>query len=103
YRDEKVDYLNRMFLKRNVYYRKLEKQYTLFDFPDEQEKDDQIADKQETFIEKTVKIKIADLDFLYGSVQFECTIAEYPVPIKFDIEQQNIRPEFEVLKPYFEK
>ncbi|WP_439490628.1 TOTE conflict system archaeo-eukaryotic primase domain-containing protein [Algoriphagus sp.] len=103
YRDEKVDYLNRMFLKRNVYYRKLEKQYTLFDFPDEQEKDDQTADKQETFIEKTVKIKIADLDFLYGSVQFECTIAEYPVPIKFDIEQQNIRPEFEVLKPYFEK
>ena len=31
YRDIKIDYLNKLFLKRNTYYRKLERQVTLFD------------------------------------------------------------------------
>ena len=33
YRDYKIDYLNKLFLKRNSYYRKIEKQATLFDEP----------------------------------------------------------------------
>ena len=33
YRDYKIDYLNKLFLKRNTYYRKLEKQASLFDEP----------------------------------------------------------------------
>lgn len=33
YRDIKIDYLNKMFLKRNIYYRKIDKQASLFDDP----------------------------------------------------------------------
>jgi superfamily II DNA or RNA helicase len=33
YRDYKIDYLNKLFLKRNTYYRKIDKQATLFDEP----------------------------------------------------------------------
>ena len=36
YRDIKIDYLNKMFLKRNVYYRKFDKLSTLFDEPEEE-------------------------------------------------------------------
>ena len=101
YRDIKIDYLNRMFLKRNVHYRKLEKQRTLFDLEtvDIQPK----LLNEEITIEKTIKIKIEDLDFLYGSFQVRHRIPECPEELLFDIENLNIRPEFEVLKPYFEK
>jgi len=43
------------------------------------------------------------LEFLYGSFQFRYSIPEYSEELIFDIENLNIRPEFEVLKPYFEK
>lgn len=36
YRDYKIDYLNKLFLKRNTYYRKIAKQATLFDVPKEE-------------------------------------------------------------------
>ena len=103
YRDIKIDYLNRMFLKRNVYYRKLEKQRTLFDMPDEETINTPELLYEEITIEKTVKVKIEDLEFLYGSIQFRYSIPEYTGELIFDIENLNIRPEFEVLKPYFEK
>src|SRR6218665_967518 len=103
YRDIQIDYLNRMFLKRNVYYRKLEKQRTLFDFPAEEEKDVPVKTQLEVIIEKVIRVKIAELEFLYGSIQFQHTLSEHPAALKFDIEQVHIRPEFEVLKPYFEK
>ncbi|PZR23756.1 MAG: restriction endonuclease subunit R [Citrobacter freundii] len=103
YRDIHIDYLNRMFLKRNVYYRKLEKQRTLFDFPDNEKEDAPVKNQEDTIIEKVIKVKIAELEFLYGSIQFQHTLSEHPVALKFDIEQLHIRPEFEVLKPYFEK
>ena len=103
YRDIRIDYLNRMFLKRNVYYRKLEKQRTLFDLPDEENIDQPKPLYEETTIERTVKVKIEDLEFLYGSFQFRYSIPEYTEELIFDIENLNIRPEFEVLKPYFEK
>ena len=103
YRDIKISYLNRMFLKRNVYYRKLEKQRTLFDLPDEENIDQSKPLYEEITIERTVKVKIENLEFLYGSFQFKYSIPEYTEELIFDIENLNIRPEFEVLKPYFEK
>lgn len=54
-------------------------------------------------MERTVKVKIEDLEFLYGSFQFRYSIPEYSEELIFDVENLNIRPEFEVLKPYFEK
>lgn len=103
YWDIKIDYLNRMFLKRNVYYRKLEKQRTLFDSPGEENVSNGQPAQEETIMERTVNVKIKDLEFLYGSFQFRHRIPEYTGEISFDIENLNIRPEFEVLKPYFEK
>lgn len=103
YRDIKIDYLNRMFLKRNVYYRKMEKQRTLFDLPDDEKINQQKPLYEEIILERTVRVKIEDLEFLYGSFQFRYSIPEYSEELIFDIENLNIRPEFEVLKPYFEK
>lgn len=103
YRDQKIDYLNRMFLKRNTYYRKLEKQRSLLEFSSERLDNVKTNKTEEVIIERTIKVKITDLEFLYGSIRFECIIPEYPDSLLFDIEQLHIRPEFDVLKPYFEK
>ncbi len=101
YRDIKIDYLNRMFLKRNVYYRKLEQQRTLFDLPDDDvSTEHKIA---ETIIDKEIKVAIESLEFLYGGVRLSHHLSEYKMDVIFDIENWNVRPEFEVLKPYFEK
>lgn len=101
YRDYKIDYLNRMFLKRNTYYKKIEKQRTLFD--DDDDENDSPQTSSETIIEKQIKIPIEKLDFLYGSVSFRYEVIEIQKELEFDIENLNIRPEFEVLKSYFEK
>ncbi len=103
YRDIRIDYLNRMFLKRNVYYRKLEKQRTLFDFPVSEQNEIQPDDAGDTIIERMIRIKISELEFLYGNIRFGYTIPEHPDLLTFEIEHAYIRPEFEVLKPYFEK
>jgi len=90
-----------MFLKRNVYYRKLEKTLTLFDDFDEQK--ELPKSQQESIIEKSINIPIEKLDFLYGAVAFDISVKDYGMEINFDIENLTIRPEFDVLKPYFEK
>ena len=64
YRDIKIDYLNRMFLKRNVYYRKLEKQWTLFDSLGEGNVNEEQSVQEEIIIERSVSIKIEMLEFL---------------------------------------
>ncbi|MDD4970246.1 MAG: DEAD/DEAH box helicase family protein [Paludibacter sp.] len=99
YRDIKIDYLNKLFLKRNAYYRKIVKQASLFDEPIE---DLSISENSQK-IELKIKIPIEELDFRYGSVVFKYTIPEIKEPIEFEIENLQIRPEFEVLKPYFVK
>jgi hypothetical protein len=99
YRDIKIDYLNKLFLKRNIYYRKIEKQASLFDEPIEEA----TIHKNNRIIELKIKVPIEELDFRYGSVVFKFTIPEIPEPIEFEIENLQIRPEFEVLKPYFAK
>jgi superfamily II DNA or RNA helicase len=99
YRDSKIDYLNKVFLKRNVYYRKIDKQATLFDEPEEEI----IVPKNNFSIDKKVKIPIERLEFRYGSISFKYEISEMRTELEFDIENFEIRPEFEVLKAYFSK
>lgn len=108
YRDIKIDYLNAMFLKRNVYYKKLIKHRTLFDDPIEEDEPVERTNNLKSIladqvIERKLKITIESLDFLYGSIGFRIPIREVGHEVSFDIENIHIRPEFEVLKPYFEK
>lgn len=98
YRDIKIDYLNKMFLKRNVYYRKIDKQATLFDEPEE------IPIQKNTFIlDQKIKVPFEKLEFHYGSIAFKHNVSEMNTELEFDIENLEIRPEFEVLKTYFSK
>jgi superfamily II DNA or RNA helicase len=99
YRDIKIDYLNKMFLKRNTYYRKIDKLATLFDEPEEE-----IAVSKNTFIiDQKIKIAFEKLEFRYGSIAFKYNVPEMKTELEFDIENHEIRPEFEVLKSYFSK
>lgn len=100
YRDIKIPYLNKLFLKRNVYYRKLEKQRSLFgDITDEPEK---LAPKI-LIIDKIIKIAIEELEFVYGGITFNYKDPETSIVITFEMENSHIRPEFAALKPYFAK
>lgn len=99
YRDYKIDYLNKIFLKRNTYYRKIDKQATLFD---EQETETKPSENILT-VEQKIKVPIEQLDFRYGTIAFKYTIEQLKNEIEFEIENTAIRPEFEVLKPYFSK
>ncbi len=99
YRDYKIDYLNKLFLKRNTYYRKIDRQATLFDEPKE------ITGSSSPVFsyEKKIKVLIEELEFHYGSVAFNCIVNEMNTQLIFHIENNEIRPEFEVLKPYIIK
>ncbi len=99
YRDQKIDYLNRLFLKRNTYYRHLDKQASLFD---EQKNVESLSTKIFT-IEKKVSIPIDHLDFQYGAITFKYNVSEIKTELEFEIENDEMRPEFDVLKPYFIK
>ena len=99
YRDHKIDYLNKIFLKRNTYYRKLEKQATLFD---DQQNENTEAEKNYIF-EQQVKLPLDQIEFRYGSFAFHFTVKETNMDLEFEIENDDIRPEFEVLKSYFSK
>ncbi len=99
YRDSKIEYLNRLFLKRNTYYRHLDRQATLFD-------DTEVAEnpsKQTFTIDKKIKVPIDQLDFRYGAIAFNYKISEINTVLEFEIENDEVRPEFDVLKPYFSK
>ena len=98
YYDHKIDYLHRLFLKRNVHYRQLDKQASLFD-----DLVDQTPSSKDLIIDKTIRVPIADLDFQYGLVAFKYKVGELKMELDFEIEHLNIRPEFDVLKSYFSK
>ncbi len=55
-----------MFLKRNVYYRKIDKVVTLFDQPEEET----IVPKNNFIIDKKVKIPFEKLDFVLDVLPF---------------------------------
>lgn len=100
YRDIQIDYLDKMFLKRNIYYRKITKQATLFDEP--------LIDREPQVeslftLDKNIRIAIQELSFGYGHVIFTHKVEEMNTVLEFNIENIEIRPEFEVLKPYFIK
>ncbi|WP_231367553.1 DEAD/DEAH box helicase [Gillisia sp. JM1] len=97
YRDYKIDYLNKLFLKHNTYYRKIYKQATLFDEPQEI-----TTPLNNVFsFEKKIKVPIKKLDFHYGSVAFKYPVVEMNTELQFQVENIEIRPEFEALKTYF--
>lgn len=99
YRDYKIDYLNKLFLKRNTYYRKLQKQATLFDeLPDEP-----LDIKQKFVFEKQVYMSLDQVEFRYGTFAINYFIDGINKAIEFEIENDDILPEFEILKPYFSK
>ncbi|MBA6151531.1 DEAD/DEAH box helicase family protein [Gelidibacter gilvus] len=98
YRDIKIDYLNKLFLKRNTYYRKIARKINLFDEPTEL-----IPQRQTLIIEKHIKIAIENIEFGYGNVSFEYTDKKSNQRFVFEIENEEFRPEFEILKPYFIK
>ncbi|WP_311260679.1 hypothetical protein, partial [Xanthomonas sp. WCS2017Cala2-12] len=54
-------------------------------------------------IEKPIKVFIENLDFRYGNVGFTYVDKENSKELSFEIENEEFRPEFEVLKPYFIK
>ena len=99
YRDYKIDYLNKLFLKRNTYYRKIDKQVTLFDEP----KDEIKTSNHILTIEKKIKVSIEELEFHYGSVGLKYPVNEMNTTLEFQVKNIEIKPEFEVLKPYFLK
>ena len=99
YRDYKIDYLNKLFLKRNTYYRKLEKQASLFD-----EQGAEVITTEDTFIyERIIKVPFEQIEFRYGSIVFKHEISEKKVILDFEIDNLDLRPEFDILKPYFSK
>lgn len=99
YRDRKIEYLNRLFLKRNTYYRHFDRQVTLFDDTEITE----IPSKQTFTIDKKIKVPIDQLDFRYGAIALEYKVSETKTELEFEIENDEVRPEFDVLKPYFSK
>jgi hypothetical protein len=100
YRYHKIDYLNRLFLKRNTYYRHFDKQATLFDDTEES-----VANPTNNgfTIDKKVKLNIEKLDFRFGSVAFHYSEKRLQNELEFEIEHDYIRPEFNVLKSFFSK
>jgi superfamily II DNA or RNA helicase len=99
YRDLKIDYLEKLFQKRNAYYKKINQLDTLFNQPDE------VPEQEENSFtyEKLVKIPIEQMNFKFGAIAFKYLIPEINAEIEFEIENIEMRPEFDVLKPYFVK
>lgn len=99
YCDHKIDCLNKLFLKRNTYYRKITRKATLFD----DIKEELTPIDSTKIFENKIKVAIEDLEFHYRSVAFKYPIQEMNATFEFHIENMEIRPELEVLKPYFVK
>ncbi len=99
YRDLKIDYLEKLFQKRNAYYKKINQSGTLFNQPDLANE----SEKNNFTFEKSVKIPIEQMNFRFGAISFKYLVPEVDVEIEFEIENTEMRPEFDVLKPYFAK
>ncbi|MFC2138904.1 DEAD/DEAH box helicase family protein, partial [Bacteroidota bacterium] len=99
YRDYKIDYLNKLFLKRNTYYRKIERQLYLFD----EVNNDKNKVNNTIEINEQLRLDFSKLDFRYGAIAFNYIIKKTGEILEFEVEHDFIRPEFEILKPYFSK
>jgi superfamily II DNA or RNA helicase len=98
YRDYKVDYLEKLFQKRNSYYKRFVKEGRLFDFYEP------VTTSEKSFsVENQVQIPIEQLEFKFGIIAFKYQMERLNKELVFEIPNMHIRPEFEVLKPYFVK
>ena len=95
YRDHRIGYLEKLFQKRNLYYRKFYNEGTLFDQP--------IGSENTVDVEETVKVPLDQMEFRYGAIAFRHKIEKMKIDVEFEVENLAMRPEFEVLKPYFIK
>lgn len=59
--------------------------------------------KPEWVLKKSMKVPFSNIQFLYTCVTFTIFIEELGQIIAFEIENPNIRPEFEAIKDYFIK
>src|SRR5690606_37407712 len=73
-----------------------DKQATLFD------EEMMTSTSQILTIDKKIKVPIADLDFRYGAAAFRYGTADIK-HLEFEIDNDDLRPEFHVLKAYFSK
>ncbi|WP_254091998.1 DEAD/DEAH box helicase [Dawidia soli] len=98
YRDYKIDYLEKLFQKRNVYYKRFVKEGRLFNFYEP------VTTTDKSFsIDDQVQVPIEQLEFKFGIVVFKYQLDQINKELVFEIPNMHIRPEFEVLKPYFAK
>jgi len=94
YRDHRIPYLERLFQKRNLYYKKLD-QSGLTSSIDESE----VVSGQ---INERIEVPIEQLEFRFGSIAFKYAINSFnSKDVEFEIANLSVRPEFTVLKPYF--
>jgi hypothetical protein len=99
YRDHRIDYLEKLFQKRNAYYKKYYLHGSLFDQPEKEGTKD-----SGTFIyEERISIPIERLEFRFGAVAFKHMIPKINTEQEFEVDNAEMRPEFDVLKPYFAK
>lgn len=99
YRDHKIEYLEKLFQKRNAYYKKFYLQDTLFNQSQNIENG-----KTNSFVyEERLNMPIDQLEFRFGAVAFKHLIPTNNIEVEFEVENSEMRPEFEVLKPYFVK
>jgi len=57
----------------------------------------------ENVVLKTMKVPFSRIKFLYGSVSFQLFIEELGRELIFEIENADIRPEFDAIREYFSK
>lgn len=105
YRDHKIDYLENLFQKRNAYYKKFITEGPLFDFyePVQGTPHGEIKSDSTFTIKKKISIPIEKLEFRFGLIAFKYQMPGNGRDLQFEVENSHIRPEFEVLKPYFAK
>ncbi|HWK03814.1 MAG TPA: DEAD/DEAH box helicase family protein [Puia sp.] len=57
----------------------------------------------ENVVLKTMKVPFSRINFLYGSISFPLFIEEINQELIFEIENADIRPEFDAIREYFSK
>lgn len=94
YRDHKTPYLEKLFQKRNLYYKKLDQSGLTSPIDESETVSGQINER--------IDVPIEHLEFRFGSIAFKYAIPSFNgKDVEFEIANLDVRPEFTVLKPYF--
>ena len=94
-------FLRSVILKKNPIIQQLSEPVVVYENPVAIEK--YVARPIELTLKKSIKLPFKDLHFLHASVSFTFLIPELNQEIKFEIENPDVRPEFEAIKDYFSK